>query len=198
MEPKTYIVTVDEKSSFTGVMPMLAYGSSRYDKVTITRPVSVAALDGNPKLYTSEVLEKERQAGEQAGQNEAWELARKIAGTVENGSYDWPTLRRIFGKDWSMMKIFDDSYETVKKKISDYQSRPKVGDIVCVHSGNNHYDGRSALVVVIRESKHEGKLCPLLKVVFDDGDVSLYTRDAVDYIKTVGFDKFFSEEEEEE
>lgn len=178
--------------------PCCDYGTNNYH----FKNAQVGRLWSNQDVFTTGQLLamkcKAESDGRKEGQEEAWELARKIAGTVANGSYNWPTLRRIFGKDWSMMEIFDDNYETIKKKISDYQNRPKVGDMVCVHSGNNHYDGRLALVVAIRESKNEGKLEPLLKVVFDDGDVSLYTRDAVDYIRTVGFDKFFSEKEEEE
>lgn len=135
MVRKTYIVTVDEKSSFTGVMPMPAYGSSRYDKVTITRPVSVAALDGNPKLYTSEVLDKERQAGEQAGQNEAWDLARKILKLPGLGGYTDQELCEIF--NFGAVPVISDlirryTYQEVADKVKKWEETAniRVGDVL--------------------------------------------------------------------
>lgn len=146
MVRKTYIVTVDEKSSFTGSMPMPAYGSSRYDKVTITRPVSVAALDGNPKLYTSEVLEKERQAGEQAGQNEAWDLARKIVEPENDGGYDISELRDIFGYGPAVtLKKY--SFHEAAALVQKWEEKIRVGDVVRLRYGGK--DDQLAVVTYV-------------------------------------------------
>lgn len=171
MVRKTYIVTVDEKSSFTGVMPMPAYGSSRYDKVTITRPVSVAALDGNPKLYTSEVLDKERQAGEQAGQNEAWDLARKIVTAPIKGGYTHADLEDIFGTDFNTDYVsgcFEaNSYRKAADKVQKWEERKAktfhVGDVVKLHWGGE--DNRLAVVTWTKPGSE------LLGIVLDDGNV---------------------------
>jgi hypothetical protein len=107
MEKKSYIITLDEKSSFIGVTP--AFGS-RYDYVKVSKPVSVAFLDDNPKalaqliqnscknqkLHTEEELEKARQDG----QSEAWELARKIITAPIKGGYTNTDLKDIFGLDF--------------------------------------------------------------------------------------------------
>jgi hypothetical protein len=168
MERKTYIVTVDEKSSCVGVMP--AFGNSRYDKVTITKPVSVTALDGYPKLYTSEVLDKERQAGEQAGQNEAWELAQKILELPSKGGYTPEELIDIFGSDavpyahdlirrYTFHDVVTKIHEREEKKAKEFHP----GDVVKLHWGGE--DNRLAVVTWTKPGSE------LLGIVLDDGNV---------------------------
>lgn len=168
MERKTYIVTMDEKSSCVGVMP--AFGNSRYDKVTITKPVSVTALDGYPKLYTSEVLDKERQAGEQAGQNEAWELAQKILELPSKGGYTPEELVEIFGDGYGPFLhdlIRAHSYQEVATHVHKWEEetakRFHVGDVVKLHWGGE--DNRLAVVTWTKPGSE------LLGIVLDDGNV---------------------------
>ena len=147
MERKTYIVTVDEKSSFVGVMP--AFSNSRYDKVTITKPVSVTPLDGYPVLYTSKALEKERQEG----QNEAWELAQRILRRYECGGYTIADLRQAFevtevvpDRDVAGVCILMEDFATASSNLREVESRPKRFDVVMVQFGD---DKKEAVVTKV-------------------------------------------------
>jgi hypothetical protein len=164
MERKTYIVTVDEKSSCVGVMP--AFGNSRYDKVTITKPVSVTALDGYPKLYTPEVPDKERQAG----QNEAWELAQKILELPSKGGYTPEELVELFGTDavpfvHDLIRRY--TFHEVVAKIQKWKEKKAKefhpGDVVKLHWGGE--DNRLAVVTWTKPGSE------LLGIVLDDGNV---------------------------
>jgi hypothetical protein len=164
MERKTYIVTVDEKSSCVGVMP--AFGNSRYDKVTITKPVSVTALDGYPKLYTSEVPDKERQEG----QNEAWELAQKILELPSKGGYTPKEINEIFGDGYGPFLhdlIRAHSYQEVATHVQKWEEKQaktfRVGDVAKLHWGGE--DNRLAVVTWTKPGSEQ------LGIVLDDGNV---------------------------
>lgn len=113
------------------------------------------------------------------GREEAWALARKIGGTPANGNYDWPVLRDIFGGDWTMMKIFDDSYETVKKKISDYENAPKVGDIVTFKDPDSGSD-KAIVTFVAKDIDNPNDRC--YGLLYDDGTHAVFARE--DLVKT--------------
>ena len=127
MEKKTLIVTVDEKSSYVGVMPALG---SRYDTITITKPVSVTPLDGYPTLYKPEALEEARQDG----QNEAWELARKIITAPIKGGYTHADLKDIFGLDYVSGCFEANSYREAVDKVQQWEEKKAntihVGDVL--------------------------------------------------------------------
>ena len=163
MEKKTLIVTVDEKSSYVGVMPAL---SSRYDTITITKPVSVTPLDGYPTLYRPEALEEARQDG----QNEAWELARKIITAPIKGGYTHADLKDIFGLDFETDYVsgcFEaNSYRKAADKVQKWEEQAKtfrVGDVVKLHWGGE--DNRLAVVTWTKPGSE------LLGIVLDDGNV---------------------------
>lgn len=165
MERKTYIVTIDEKSSVVGVMP--AFGNSRYDKVTITKPVSVTALDGFPTLCRAEALEKERQEG----QNEAWELARRIMRRYECGGYTIADLRQAFevtevvpDRDVPGVCILMEDFATASSNLRKVEEKKAKefhpGDVVTLTWRSRVH--KAVVTTVLHD---------MLSVVFDTGDI---------------------------
>jgi hypothetical protein len=160
MEMKSYVITLDEKNSFIGVTP--AFGS-RYDYVTVSKPVSVALLDDNPKalaqliqnscknqkLYTEEALEKARQDGQNEGyangftfgRNEVWNIMHDILFDPDYG-----TDFMIFGGWNSQSDIFNDTYEHVHEVVQRWRGLPKRFDIVKVQFGD---DKKEAIITQV-------------------------------------------------
>lgn len=68
-----------------------------------------------------------------AGQNEAWELARKIVDDVWNGGYSEGKLEQIFGYAISQLCIVKNTYTEAAKKVAEWE-KPKEeikrGDII--------------------------------------------------------------------
>ena len=161
MARKKYIIETDGKSSFTGIADRNS--GYRYDQVMITNAVSVTPLDGNPKLYTSEELEKACQAG----QNEAWELAQKILELPSKGGYTPEELIDIFGSDavpyvhdlirrYTFHDVVTKIHEREEKKAKEFHP----GDVVTLTWGSKIH---KAVVTTVMPD--------LLGVVLDTGDV---------------------------
>ena len=79
--------------------------------------------------------------GRVAGQNEAWELARKIVDDVWNGGYSEGKLKQIFGYAISQLCIVKNTYPEAAAKVAEWEKakeKIKVGDIVKIHEGNDN------------------------------------------------------------
>ena len=79
-------------------------------------------------------------AGRLAGQNEAWELARKIVDDVWNGGYSEGKLKQIFGYAISQLCIVKNTYPEAAAKVAEWEKAKeeiKVGDIFQDNDGNN-------------------------------------------------------------
>ena len=71
--------------------------------------------------------------GRVAGQNEAWELARKIVDDVWNGGYSEGKLKQIFGYAISQLCIVKNTYHEAAAKVAQWEKAKeeiKVGDVV--------------------------------------------------------------------
>lgn len=67
------------------------------------------------------------------GQNEAWELARKIVDDVWNGGYSAEELEQIFGYAISQPCIVENTYSEAAAKVAEWEKAKeeiKVGDVV--------------------------------------------------------------------
>lgn len=184
MITKTYVVKMAAEGD---AIQHRDFVSAEIEKITFVRPVNVLCIDRDvpdsrfmrEDLYSQEELDKAFARGKKEGCEEAWALARKIAGSPANGNYDWPVLRDIFGGDWTMMKIFDDSYETVKKKIFDYENTPKVGDIVTFKDPDSGSD-RAVVTFVAKDIDNPNDRC--YGLLYDDGTHAVFARE--DLVKT--------------
>ena len=182
MIERTYVIKADEETGYSSKGSV----GNRLDEVTFFCPKKVYCIDHDipehdviMEEWDKEEVDQLIRDAKKEGCEEAWALARKIAGTVANGSYDWPTLREIFGNDWSTMKIFDDHYETVKKKIFDYENTPKVGDIVTFKDPDSGSD-RAVVTFVSKGIDNPNDWC--YGLLYDDGTSAVFSRE--DLVKT--------------
>ena len=207
MITKTYVVKMSAEGGIDVSRDLV---SEEINKVTFVRPAKTICIDRDIPDFrlTQEDLYNQEELDEAfvKGTNEAWKLARKIMTRRECGGYTIDELRKAFDvtevvpdRDVAGVCIIMEDFATAASNLKKVELQRKkqiaVGDLVRVHCGiNPKYDGRLGLVIGLRKYS-----CELnYKIVFDDGDVSLYTPDAVDYVKTVGFNEFFSEKEVKE
>lgn len=93
------------------------------------------------------------------GQNEAWELARKILQGVHNGGYSPKELAQIFGCEVSKPCIVENTYQEATAKVAEWEKAKeeiKVGDVFQDDDGNN------AIVTSIKGNT--------IYYMWDDGD----------------------------
>lgn len=69
-------------------------------------------------------------AGRLAGQNEAWELARKIVCFEWNGGYTLKELLDIFQADSSPKILNEHTYPEAAAKVAEWEKEIKVGDVL--------------------------------------------------------------------
>lgn len=104
-----------------------------------------------------------------AGQNEAWELARKIVDDVWNGGYSEGKLKQIFGYAISQLCIVKNTYPEAAAKVAEWEKakeKIKDGDVL-----EGIYDNEVKCIVT--------NLCPdnMAYLVFDDGTAGVYELD---------------------
>lgn len=93
------------------------------------------------------------------GQNEAWELAKKILEGVPNGGYSPKELAQIFGCEISKPCIVENTYSEAAAKVAEWEKvkeEIKVGDVFQDDDGNN------AIVTSIKGNT--------IYYMWDDGD----------------------------
>ena len=122
------------------------------------------------------------------GQNEAWELARKILQGVHNGGYSPKELAQIFGCEISKPCIVENTYSEAVAKVAEWEKAKeeiKVGDIIKV-------DVNGLYAIVTHESDE------FANVVHADGNVYLGRKDGMTktgrHIDIDGFLKQIGEE----
>ena len=74
------------------------------------------------------------------GQNEAWELARKIVSDIYHDGYNLDELKEIFDSP-CYGEIFDLGYTEAAAKVTEWEKAKeeiKAGDIVKIHEGNDN------------------------------------------------------------
>ena len=103
------------------------------------------------------------------GQNEAWELAKKIVDDVWNGGYSEEKLKQIFGYAISQLCIVKNTYSEAAAKVAEWEKakeKIKVGDVL-----EGIYDNEVKCIVT--------NLCPdnMAYLVFDDGTAGVYELD---------------------
>lgn len=103
------------------------------------------------------------------GQNEAWELAKKIVDDVWNGGYSEEKLKQIFGNAISQLCIVKNTYSEAAAKVAEWEKakeKIKVGDVL-----EGIYDNEVKCIVT--------NLCPdnMAYLVFDDGTAGVYELD---------------------
>jgi hypothetical protein len=110
-------------------------------------------------------------AERQAGQDEAWELARKIITAPIKGGYTHADLEDIFGTDFRTDYVggcFEaNSYREAAGKVQKWEEKKAktfhVGDVVKLHWGGE--DNRLAVVTWTKPGSEQ------LGIVLDDGNV---------------------------
>lgn len=133
MEKETIVITTGERSSCLKETKFSNKTPLEYVSIHIGHPESVCIMDGHRMLYTESDLKAERQAG----QNEAWELARKIVSSPENGGYSCLVLKDIFGSgsvsNCFRSNTYQEAIDTIKKW--EETANISVGDVL-VSTGN--------------------------------------------------------------
>lgn len=74
------------------------------------------------------------------GQNEAWELAKKIVDDVWNGGYSEEKLKQIFGNAISQLCIVKNTYSEAAAKVAEWEKAKEkicVGDVVRFKENNS-------------------------------------------------------------
>lgn len=133
-------------------------------------------------------------AEREAGQNEAWELARKIVDDVWNGGYSEGKLKQIFGYAISQLCIVKNTYQEAAAKVAEWErakEEVKVGDVYMSRVGN---------YFVIYDIDHEKGIA---KILWSDLSNSARELDDIKeyYIKTgrhIDIDSFLKQIGEEE
>lgn len=103
--------------------------------------------------------------GRLAGQNEAWELAKKIVDDVWNGGYSEEKLKQIFGYAISQLCIVKNTYSEAAAKVAEWEKAKeeiKVGDVLEDIADNN--------VKCVVTKPHSSNMAYL---VFSDGSAGL-------------------------
>ena len=80
--------------------------------------------------------------GRVAGQNEAWELARKIVDDVWNGGYSEGKLKQIFGYAISQLCIVKNTYPEAAAKVAEWEKAKEeieVGDVIRINEDSDFY-----------------------------------------------------------
>ena len=106
--------------------------------------------------------------GRIAGQNEAWELARKIV-LYDKDSYSGEELKEIFGYAYSQTLMKNYTYLEAAAKVAEWENEKeeiKDGDVL-----EGIYDNEVKCIVT--------NLCPdnMAYLVFDDGTAGVYELD---------------------
>lgn len=127
-------------------------------------------------------------AGRLAGQNEAWELARKIVAFKCDGGYDLKEIKELFGYDCIQDIMKNLTYPEAAAKVSKWEKAKeeiKVGDIIKV-------DVNGLYAIVIHESDE------FAKVVYADGNVYIGRKDGMTKTgRHIDIDSFFKQVGEE-
>lgn len=101
-----------------------------------------------------------------AGQNEAWELARKICAYALHGGYSVKEIIEIFGTIEDMDAIFSKhSYKQAIQKIKAWEEKKKA-----IHAGDIVLDANGNKSVVTRIGD------PICTVMCADGSIGFYTQ----------------------
>lgn len=103
--------------------------------------------------------------GRLAGQNEAWELAKKIVDDVWNGGYSEEKLKQIFGYAISQLCIVKNTYQEAAAKVAQWEKAKeeiKVGDVL-----EGIYDSNVKCIVTNLYPDNRAYL------VFDDGTAGM-------------------------
>lgn len=180
MIERTYVIKADEETGYS----TKASVSNRLDEVAFFRPNKVICITHDvpeswftqEELWNKEEVEKFISDAKKKGREEAWALARKIGGSTLTGNYTPRTLGEIFGTA-SIMSILENDYETVRKKISDYENMPKVGDIVTFKDSEKY--GSERAVVTFVENPNNNVCCGIL---YDNGSPAVFPIE--DLVKT--------------
>lgn len=65
-----------------------------------------------------------------AGQDEAWELARKIVLTKAHGGFPCSQVKEMFGNNSEHKIMLENTYAEAAEKVKNWENRIKVGDVV--------------------------------------------------------------------
>lgn len=162
---KRYLLEVDDKATAElNEKSFTLNGQPAFGLSVLANEISMEVLPANAPL-TQEDLTK----AQEKGQNEAWELARKIAAHPDDGGYSMRELHRIFNSFGTVSGVFNDNtYNEAAQKIKAWEEEKKAkefhpGDVVKLHWGGE--DNRLAVVTWTKPGSE------LLGIVLDDGNV---------------------------
>ena len=166
MEPETIVIITGEHSSCLKETKFGGDPITECVSVHVGHPESVYVMNGRRTLYTESDMKAERQEG----QNEAWELARKIITAPIKGGYTHADLKDIFGTDFEtdyVSSCFEaNSYRKAADKIQKWEEEQAkifhVGDVIKLHWGGDDH------LAVVTWTKPDSVL---LSIVLDDGNV---------------------------
>lgn len=94
--------------------------------------------------YDSEMIENAIEDAYGDGMNDAWDAARKIACSVEDGGFSCGELQRIFGCGFAPDIMRDLSADEAKKRIADFK---EIKDKICIGDEVTAEDGASRFIV---------------------------------------------------
>ena len=92
------------------------------------------------------------EAGQVKGQNDAWELARKIVLAVDDGGYSTEELKEIFANDVYQTLLIETTYQEAAAKVAEWERKKEeicVGDVV-------EFEGSYGVVVGVGECYIKG------------------------------------------
>jgi hypothetical protein len=171
MEPETIVIITGEHSSCLKETKFGGDPITECVSVHVGHPESVYVMNGRRTLYTESDMKAERQAG----QNEAWDLARKIVSSPNNGGYTCPELKDIFGTGLVGNCFRDNTYQEAADKERKWKETAniRVGDVL-VSTGN-----LKALVTYIGDDY----MC----LLFSDGSCGQIVKDDIkEFYKKTG------------
>lgn len=127
MDKKTFVITTDQNSDYDACMsPILC----KYDYIQFRNPESVIVMNGHEKLYDEDALDRARRAGEDA----AWNLARKIVCSPTNDGYSVATLNDIFGSFLAGDCLRNYTCREAANKINEWEEKQAktlhIGDVL--------------------------------------------------------------------
>jgi hypothetical protein len=167
-----YLVECDTK-------PCCEFGTANF---TFKNAQVVKLRPDQKVVWTRELEAREYQAkrdgrkeGLKDGQNEAWELARKIVSSPNNGGYTCPELKDIFGTGLAGNCFRDNTYQEAADKERKWKETAniRVGDVL-VSTGN-----LKALVTYIGDNY----MC----LLFSDGSCGQIVKDDIkEFYKKTG------------
>ena len=132
---KRYLLEVDNDAIAT--LDEASYTLNGKPAFTLLVRANDIKLEVLPELLAKFLTDRDVEKVKTEGQNEAWDLARKIVSSPNNGGYTCPELKDIFGSGLVGNCFRDNTYQEAIDKVKKWEETANicVGDVL-VSTGN--------------------------------------------------------------